>query len=230
MTRRMKSLISRQWRSMRDEAGSVTLEGAIVMPILAAALLALLLIALYIYQSAVVFYQASVAAERSAFRWDNSYRSSTIGSAPLGEYDGLYWRIQEDGLLQHILGIEPAAAAQSLELPIGKGATLPSASLAQAKLAKGAQRVAASLAGELRYEHQVAVRSVEARLLQPLQIRISLFGRERKVAAQVSSVIVEPVEFLRVMGVAQYYFRKFGFGQDGELQRQEAGRILLGQS
>ncbi|MWC30104.1 hypothetical protein [Paenibacillus sp. MMS18-CY102] len=227
MIKRIKFLIV-------NDSGSYTLEATVVFPVLFAILAALLLFMGYMYEKAVLYGAASVTAERTSFLWDNSKRDPVTGHAEDGAYDGLYWRLGEDHMLDSLFGLATGEASSGTSVAIGEGlggqAGQPqpeAGSLAERKLARGSAHLNAIASGENRYKRSAVGRQIDTGLRLPMDIGLlnNWFGRTEPHALS-QSAIVEPTEFIRSVDLLRYYTSKFGNRTSGAGKRKEAGQVI----
>jgi hypothetical protein len=213
-----------------SESGSITVESAIVFPAVFLAVLALLFGAMIIHERVMLYHAASAAAERAAFRWDNSHRDSITGIAPTGRYDPLYWRLTDDRLLQSIFGMEGAEAEDaSVDLPADGGESR--GGLIAGKLLNGAGRAPEKYDGRAVYRRNLLLKrvSVELETFDIPSGAARLTGISG-IRASADAPVSDPVELIRTVDLARYYAERFGIGTAGEEQRKKAGRILKEQS
>ncbi|UVI31422.1 TadE/TadG family type IV pilus assembly protein [Paenibacillus spongiae] len=236
MIKRIKYLVNALARYRnRGEEGSFTLESSLIFPSLFVALLAMLLLGMYVYQKVALYYVASVSAERTVYRWDNSHRDPVSGMAPANLYDGLYWRMGSDGALQSLFqlgGAEEGGSSVAIGTPgepsvddqDGDDGSLP-----VKKMNLIASRVPAPYEGQMRYAFGFIEKSIEVRLRQPLSVPLlEAFGRTEPQSGS-RAVIVDPVEFIRNVDLARYYTAKFMQGSgSGGASRAHAAEILNG--
>ena len=197
----------------RDVSGSASLEGAVVFPVVFMLTFLVLFFAIYVAQDAIVYYRASIAGERTAFNWSNSAKDPVTGAYPAGSYDGLYWRLFDDGVLAGWLGTED-----------GQGVTVsyPSSSdsgsgLAADKLRTGTQPLASSFAGEMTYvnhtlEKTISTTAYNTAVPEPLR----RFNGTAYLGASTEAVVVEPAEFIRSFDTVRYYVKKMKEASEGE--------------
>lgn len=211
-------------RLIREQQGSFILEASLVLPTIFAAVLVLLFFCMYLYQNAALGQAAAIAAERSAYAWDNSYRKPQTGAYEAGKYDSLYWRLTDDGMLQAIFGWSGELPASDLSLPVSysDGGALP-----MKKLAATGELLPSSLNGRMQYENKLLLRKVKVSLkrLVPLVPLEKIIG-DLTQSGQAVSYIVDPVEWIRTVDLARYYGAKFK-GRSGEaMDQREAGKAL----
>lgn len=215
----------------RSESGSITVESAVVFPAVFLAVVALLFGAMIIHERVQLYHAASAAAERAAFRWDNSHRDAMTGIAPTGRYDPLYWRLKDDHLLQSIFGMNGGAEDAAVDLPAEGGTGGRRENLVESKLLNGAGRVPGKYDGQAVYRRQLLLKRVAVELetfdIPPGAARLTgISGIRASAAAPVS----DPVELIRLVDLARYYAERFGPGDVGAEQRKKAGDILVKQS
>ncbi|SFS47407.1 hypothetical protein [Paenibacillus sp. BC26] len=219
-----------RWRVLAvRENGSFTLESSLVFPMIFAALITLLMLGMYTYQKVVLYTVASQTAERTAFRWDNSARNAVSGIGVTGKYDGLYWRLSDNGALQTLFGSEGGDQG-GLSIPIGNASASPtsderssgSESLPLKKMAPGAVKVREPIEGVMIYDG-VWVKRIDVKLRQPLSIPPleAIFGHSEPMAVT-DAVIVDPVELIRNVDLVRYYAgRAAGQSEQGKEQARE---------
>ncbi|MDU4694959.1 MAG: pilus assembly protein [Paenibacillus sp.] len=209
----------------RDQRGAFTIEASLVLPMIFYTVLILLFFCLYLYQHALLGQAAIVAAERTAYTWDNSHRDIT-GAFAEGQTDSLYWRLGDDGMLQAIFGWGGEDAAIKLGLPAGTDGA--GTSLPLRKLTRTGVDLPEEIQGEIRYDNRLLLRKVRVALdrlvpLAPLEGWIDDVNQSGRAEAYV----VEPVEWIRTVELARYYGEKFrnGAGKQG-MDKQEAQEAL----
>ncbi|MCQ6559124.1 pilus assembly protein [Paenibacillus mendelii] len=240
MIKRIKYLVKTLARYRnRGEEGSFTLESSLVFPTLFVALLAMLLFSMYVYQKVAMYYVTSVAAERAAFRWDNSHRDAVSGMAPNNLYDGLYWRMGSDGALQSLFQLDDAEGG-GISVNIGTPGGMEGGdqagdesgevqSLPVLKMNRIASRVPLPYEGQMTYSFGLLEKTVEVKLKQPLDMKLlKAFGRTEPKSGS-HALIVDPVEFIRNVDLVRYYTAKFKQGSSGGGANQaHAAEILKG--
>jgi hypothetical protein len=226
MTKRIKFSINGLRGKLRslwnDEEGTAVLEASAVFPVLLGAVVAMLLLAVIVYQQVMLYYAASVTGERAAFHWDNSYRNPVSGIVEPERRDGLYWRLGDDSMLEAAIGWVGDSPPVSYSLRNGNQGeemTLP-----MRKMAAAGAWLPEQYAGELLYDRGPLLRTVIVRLRLP--IASAGFGMLSGRRAQAKSSVVEPAEFIRSVDLARYYAAKFGDGGGSAVKRAQAVRIL----
>jgi hypothetical protein len=188
----------------------------------------LLFFCLYTYQRTMLLQVASVTAERAAFNWDNSHKGAE-GAFAIGDYDSLYWRIGEDGLLTSLFGAEANDGGVQLTLPAAGG----SGALPVVKLQQSAGKVPANMTGELAYTYSLTSRKVSTELKRVLHLPVldDILEDNAEPVVWAQSVVADPVEFIRTVDLMRYYGAKFkGKGQVSgsgtSMEKQDAGKML----
>ncbi|MFD0671451.1 TadE/TadG family type IV pilus assembly protein [Cohnella sp. GCM10027633] len=211
----------------RDRSGAMTLEASMVLPCVMMLTIVVILFALYVSQASVLYYRASVAAERSAFGWSNSAKEAKTGAYPSGQYDGLYWRLKDDALLQGLFGVA-AGGSGTVEVQIVPGTLVGRGASAADKLARVGASMPESVSGEMTYRNIGFKRtvSVQARSSRLPDALISFGGREHA-TADVSALVVEPTELIRSFDLVRYYAEKMKTApQDESAYRGQAAEAL----
>lgn len=214
-------------RLPRDDSGSFTLEATMVLPLAMILTCLTLLFALFVSQGSVLYYGASVTAERAAFAWSNSAKDARTGAYPEGRYDGLYWRLTNDALLQGWLGL--ATGDGDVSVPLESAGVAANGASPKDKLAKWGASMPASATGSIAYRN-VGVTSdvtVEASAAWLPEALVRFRGQERA-SAKTSAVVVEPTELIRTFDLIRYYSAKMKAGSDGGSLRGKAADVLLG--
>lgn len=211
-------------RLLRDRDGSFTLEASLVFPVIFVTVLILLFFCLFLYQRAILDQAAVVAAERSAYAWDNSHRDPLTGAFPEGRHDSLYWRLTDDAMLRTIFGLSGSSASASIQLPPpaeGKD------SLPVLKLSRVGSAIPEGIHGAMEYDNDILLRKVDVSLnrLVPLAPLERIAG-DLTQAGRSGAYIVDPVEWIRTVDLARYYGAKFKGKGGAKVDKQEAGKAL----
>ncbi|MCF2943543.1 hypothetical protein [Paenibacillus tarimensis] len=225
----MKSSPNRLVRAWREEKGSAVLESTTVFPLVFISILLMMLLGLVVYQRVILYYNASSAADRAAFRWDNSHRDPATGLAPTGVYDGLYWRLTEDDMLNGIFGAVTGSDGGriELELPASGETEGEEAGLQLKKMKQAAARLPVTISGTMGSDRQNLLRTIDMHLVSPLTVEaITRMTGSSTMEGKAVSTVADPVEFIRTVDLARYYAAKFGTGPAAAAKRQEAGEIV----
>ncbi|RKP53815.1 hypothetical protein D7Z26_10465 [Cohnella endophytica] len=220
---------SKRLRLWGDDTGTVTLEASMIFPWVFLMTLIVLLFSLFISQRALLYYGVSVTAERTAFNWSNSAKETLTGAYPEGRYDGLYWRLADDGLVLGLFGLGGESGATQVDVIPGMEGTT-GASPAD-KLRRGAFESASKRllgAGKLSYLNIGIKREIEARVeIGWLPAPLAWLRGDERAGAKSSALIVEPAEFLRSFNLIRYYASKMKEAPGGETEyRDKAGDVL----
>lgn len=196
-----------------EDEGSFTIEASLLLPIIMGITMLLLFFSLYSYQKSMLLQIASAATERAAYNWENSNRAAN-GEFQAGNYDPLYWRIGEDGLLSSLFGTGAENGDTKVTLP---GDARSGGPLPVVKLNRTAQMVPAGLQGEMSYAHGLAGRRIRMELKKMLRLpvldHVLADGASPDVLAR--SFVTEPVEFIRTVDLMRYYGARFKQGSTG---------------
>lgn len=211
-------------RLCQECEGSFTLEASLVMPVIFASLFLILFFCLYFYQQSILSHVAVLAAERSAYVWDNSHRGIRDGSFEIGERDSLYWRLTEDRMLEAIFGLGGKVDAAELQLPVEGNSK---DSLAITKLLRVGTEIPAEFEGSVEYRNQLLLRKVSVSLNRfvPFPALERVIGSLNQSGIS-EAYIVEPVEWIRTVELARYYGGRFKERGDGGMNPSEAGKAL----
>ncbi len=214
---------------LKDDRGSFTIEASLLLPIIMCITMLLLFFCLYSYQQSMLLQVASAAAERAAYDWDNSHKE-VEGTFAAGEYDSLYWRIGEDGLLSSLFGGNTESGGQKLELPAKTQGTNV---LPLLKLEHASSMVPDNMLGEMNYTYSLTGRRVSAELKRMLDLPVldDVLADEAKPVVKAQSVVTEPVEFIRTVDLMRYYGAKFkGGSQHGgapvAMEKKDASAMM----
>ncbi|WP_340021775.1 TadE family protein [Paenibacillus sp. FSL K6-1096] len=190
-----------------EDEGSFTVEASLLLPVIMGITMLLLFFTLYSYQKSMLLQIASAATERAAYNWENSNRA-TNGEFPAGNYDPLYWRISEDGLLSSMFGTGAENGSTRINLPgdANSGGPLPAV-----KLKRASQMVPAGLQGEMNYAYGLTGRRISMELNKMLRLPVLDHMLADGAAPEVSarSFVTEPIEFIRTVDLMRYYGAKF---------------------
>ncbi|WP_110933732.1 TadE/TadG family type IV pilus assembly protein [Paenibacillus bouchesdurhonensis] len=209
---------------LRNKDGNFTIEASLVFPVIFFTILLLMFFCMYLYQNAVLGHTSAVAAERSAYTWDNSYRDPRTGAYEEGKQDSIYWRLNDDGMLQLLFGWLGGNSSVVLELPNGdeSGIALP-----MKKLGNTGREIPAGMKGQMQYDNRLLSRKVSVSLnryvpLSPLEAVIGDVMQSGYSAAYV----VEPTEWIRTVELVRYYGAKFKGSGTEHIHKDEAGKAL----
>jgi len=214
-------------KSLQKSEGSFTVEASLVLPIVLFVTMMLVFFCLYVYQQSFLHQTASAVAERAAYSWDNSHKQAATGQVEKGQYDSLYWRLSEDGMLGALFGWSGAAKnTETVQLPgkDGGGGALP-----VVKMSQSGSMVPPEMKGQISYKNTIVQRKVTVDLtrmlvLPPLD---TLLKGGSDAIAFANSAIVEPAEFIRTVDLMRYYASKFkGKGESGSTDPGSARQVL----
>ncbi|MGN7168827.1 TadE family protein [Paenibacillus cellulositrophicus] len=218
----MKNLRAR----LKECEGSFTLEASLVMPVVLFTTMILLFLSLYMYQQSMLHQAASAAAERTAYSWDNSHKEALDGSVPVNQYDSLYWRMTDDQWLGSLFGWAGAENSQTVPVP---STSSTQGALTAIKLSKTGSAIPAGMQGDMTYKNAVLQRKVTASLNQIISLRPldAMLDGGSELRTSGSSLVVDPVEFIRSIHLMRYYGSKFKKNDAGEgMDRGNAAGVL----
>lgn len=216
-------------RDWGNTSGSISLEASLVFPWVLMLTFLLLFFSLYISQGALLYYSSSIMAERTAFSWTNSAKDAQTGAYPQGEYDGLYWRLTDDSLVQGLFGLVAESNGAGIEIHAGMAGG--EGSKAIDKLRRIGFETASSHnvgAGEMRYRNIGIKREIEVDLTSNWLAQPLIWLRGGGAAkTEVNALVVEPPEFQRSFDLIRYYASKMKSSPQGEsAYRDQAGGVL----
>lgn len=213
---------------LMDDEGSFTVEASMLLPIIMFITMLLLFFCLYTYQRSMLLQIASAVTERAAYNWDNSYKG-TEGTFAAGEYDSLYWRIGEDGLLAALFGLTAKDGGSEIMLPVAAD----SGNLPEKKLVQSSGMIPANLSGQVDYTYSLKGRKVGAELKQMLHLPVldGILEDQADPEVEAQSVVTEPVEFIRTIDLMRYYGSKFKGGTENgksgtSMEKKDASQML----
>lgn len=189
----------------------------------------LLMFSLFVSQGATLYYSASVTAERTAFAWSNSAKDPLTGAYPQGQYDGLYWRLFDDGLVDGLFGLASEDPVTSIGIsPRMEGSQ---GSTAADKLRKTSLQTAASHrlgTGNISYHNIGVVRDIKVDMTGLWQANsLAWLHGDGTATAEASALVVEPTEFLRSFDLVRYYASRMNDAPEGAASwRNKAGAVL----
>ncbi|WP_018975889.1 hypothetical protein [Saccharibacillus kuerlensis] len=174
------------------------------MPIVMLCLIMILMLCLYLYQSAMLVQASAITSERAAYSWNNQHKEARTGGFEKGQNEDLYWRLTEDQLLSALFsGLGGAEASETVAVPGGGGASLGSK-----KMVKAAEELPAGMNGTMTSKRGL-LHPIKTVLHTPLSLTpIQRIAGNEMGGAQYSTV-VEPVEFIRNIELIRYYAGKF---------------------
>ncbi|MED1561339.1 hypothetical protein AJ85_17575 [Alkalihalobacillus alcalophilus ATCC 27647 = CGMCC 1.3604] len=195
----MAELIHKRLKRFKDDqSGVFTIEASMLFPIILIITMCLIFFSLFIYQKSVVQYQANKIADQVASSWTNSQMDPKTGEfstyTTFDGGDGLYWRTAEASFLDflNIPSVGTNRAADKLR-----------PELEDAALGNVTVEMKPQLFG-----FNAIVVTVEQPLSFPSYVT-DLFG-VTEIKAQSQRPITEPVEWIRNVDFAVYFYGKIG--------------------
>ncbi|MDO3408635.1 pilus assembly protein [Saccharibacillus sp. CPCC 101409] len=176
------------------------------MPVVMLCAIMVLMLCLYLYQSAMLVQASAITSERAAYSWNNSHKDARNGSFGEGKEDreDLYWRLTEDQLLGSVFGaLGGAEASETIGVPGGSGESLGSK-----KMAAAANELPAGMSGTMT-DKRGLLHPITAVLHTPLALTPIKRITGGDMGGSQYSTVVEPVEFIRNIELVRYYAGKF---------------------
>ncbi len=200
-----------------------------LMPTLLVVTFLLVFYALFTAQNAIVHYKSAVAAERTAFNWSHADSDFATGAYEDGRYEGLYWRLTDDALLQGLFGWGSGEAGDETRDTLGfPGAADPGDRLTLRKLQPAAEALAGSWRGSVGYARGGVRREIEVSAADPAELRpLVLLRGSAAASSEAATPVTEPAEWMRTFDLVRYYTAKAkqeGSGADAYLGK--AGSLL----
>lgn len=211
-----------------DCSGAFSLEAAMVLPWIMIFAVLTLLFALFVSLQSQLYYSASVTAERAAFAWSNSAKDAKTGAYSAGHYDGLYWRLKDDALLQGWLG-SATTGDGTVSVPLGASSDEASASSVSGKLKRLGYAMPDSMPGIIEYRNIGIKRTVTVKAHSDwLPEALVKFRGQEPASAEVSAIVIEPVELIRTFDFIRYYTANMKDAPQGaSAYREEAREVLV---
>ncbi|PZE21816.1 TadE/TadG family type IV pilus assembly protein [Paenibacillus xerothermodurans] len=199
------TLMLKKFKWFRDTQGSFTIEASFVLPTILLSTIALLFLAVYVFQTASAYQSAGLAADRAAFVWDNSKKDPITGAFALGEDDGLYWRLHNDSVSDLFRFVIPNRAAEiSLPAKGPSGGTGP-----EGKLQRAAAVLASEWQGLMRYRNSGIMREVSVDLTKPFHSPTYVENKLAKdVESNAQAQVVDPVETIRLVDLTRTFIQE----------------------
>lgn len=212
------------WKRLASEDGAYTVEASIIFPVVFYCCLAMLFFAMLMFQHVMSSHAATLAAERGAAFWDNSYKDATTGSHLVGKHDGLYWRMLDDYMLDRLLGVVTGRVTNEVSLPVSSD----SESLPEKKLIRVGRLLPPIFHGEMKFENIAIERKVTVSLERPLYQTAFERLTRRRVSGEggASAAVVEPVEFIRSVEFARYMSTKLAQWNKKGISNEQAADTI----
>lgn len=209
----------------QKEDGSFSLEASLVFPTLLLIIFVMLFFCLYIYQKSILIQVASTASERAAYSWDNSFRDPHTGAFTQGQRDSLYWRLKDDVMLDFLFSWAGNSHSESVQVPTDSD----TGSLPAQKLSHAENEMPTGLQGHMTYENSFVHRKVTTELNKIVKVPLlNQFLDQTDLQGKMSSGVVEPVEWIRIVEMMRYYGAKFmGRGTGEKVEPSVAGQVLM---
>jgi hypothetical protein len=181
--------------------GSITLESALIMPLIFLLTVSFLFAALYVYEHAKLQHAVSDAVLRAASAWSCCGGQGTTVQTEQGG-QGLYWRWWEGTSWNWLTGTGLATDGREVEVP--KNGFVPQTSV-ERKLLLAAREAPPEASGSFRFNSGLVLSTVEGSLAELFRLPTWLRQPERVASAAARSSVVEPVEWMRNISLVRHY-------------------------
>jgi hypothetical protein len=215
----------------KDSSGTISLEASLVFPWILLLTFLLLLFSLLVSQGSLQYYSSSILAERTAFAWSNSSKDMKTGAYPPNSYDGVYWRLQDDGLVRGLFGQGSGERELSVNIPSEVESEEDVGSSPTNKLRRSGNGLSSLHRSEsivmsyrnIGVRREVTANQTSTWIPEPL---VWMRGEEKQ-AAEVSALVVEPVESIRTFDLVRDYAAKMSTSPEGaSTYRTKAASVL----
>jgi len=184
-------------------SGSFTIEASFVLPVILLSTISLLFLALYVFQTSSAFQNASLAADRAAFVWDNSHKDPVTGDVPIQANDGLYWRLHSDSVSDLFRFIVPNKSA-SIALPAAGSAG--GGGSPENKMQRVGRVLSGEWKGSMSYKNSGISREVAVQLQKPFRSpSFTIDKLEQHVESSAHAQVVDPVESIRLVDLTRTF-------------------------
>jgi len=183
----------RNRRLLKEEAGSYTLEAALLLPIAVLLVAGAAFLFIASAQSSLVYIAANASSDRISEHWNNSYKQPVTGMFSTLQRDPLFWRWNQDGATDWLWGSSEESGAR-VTLPLSPEAA--DDSMVRRKLAGGASEWPAAYRGTASFQGVGWSRTVAVEAGVPLSLPGGL-GLPGAAAGRSAKAIAEPAEFIR---------------------------------
>jgi hypothetical protein len=196
----------------KNMSGAFTLEATLIFPSIMIIMICLIITSLAVYEKVVLVQRAQVIADRIAYTWDNSLKDASTGEFAVNEYttsdggDGLYWRMTDDDFLSQFVSGFRRSGTTSIEIGSEHGGSGPEAKLSRIT----SNALPRDATGTVEFENKITGRVITVKLERELSFPewvTNITGTDR-VSASSSSVVTEPVEFMRTTDLLISYYEK----------------------
>jgi Flp pilus assembly protein TadG len=188
---------------LANSKGSVTIEASIVLPVILLMLFSMVFFSMYVYHKLVLLDTAVYTAAQRAETWDHAGKNLEDGYRKTINHDGLYWRLFSD--LSGYTGEEGSRVSTG-----GPGLVQDKSSAALA-FAKDMLKYEVFKSNQskitVQYKNSILRRVVSVSIYEHIMIPINWISNilSPNLAYNAEADVVEPAEFIRVMGLAEKY-------------------------
>ena len=188
---------------MVKSEGSVTFEASIVLPVILLILFSMVFFSMYVYHKLVLLDTAVYTATQRAETWDHSGKNLKDGTLNTRANDGLYWRLFSD--------LSGYVSQEGLEVSTGGPQLVQDKSSAALNFVKDRLRyeVFESQHSKIsvQYKNLIFRRIVSVHIYEYIMIPINWISNilSPSIAYRAEADVVEPVEFIRIISLAEKY-------------------------
>lgn len=206
MIKVFRQLGAKLGRFLKGEAGSLTIESALLYPVLFFFTIALLALGWMAYQKAGLTQASYEWSERAAYVWKDSHKDPVTGAFSYSEMDDVYSSLFSEGL--GWLGASFQGFKQAdIRFP---GRSLTGQDLPGTKLLRSSESAGSAIFGEGAYYNRIIEGEVQANwAIAPTGLGKSLpFRLPQQLNAKASAYYADPVEFMRTVDLVTLYSAK----------------------
>jgi len=203
---------------IRDERGNMSLESALVFPIIMSVIVIMTVAAIYVFQVVFLQYVSLSTVERAAFIWDDADRQINTGQVRSEEQYGLYENEIMLQLVSKIIPIDISQRTTSLDITSDtnsesvESSTAPLTNLIVDKLTlaqRHIEQMNLNVNGQVSYSHPAVLPRIEVNITQ--QLSPLIWQNEQVFASPAYTThrsLVNPISFIRSVDLVIYYTEK----------------------
>lgn len=188
---------------MVSSVGSVTVEAGIVLPVILLMLFSMVFFSMYVYHKLVLLDTAVYTATQRAETWDQAGKNLEDGYLKSIKNDGLYWRLFSD--------LNGFASQEGSRVSTGGPELVRDKSSAALNLVKDMLKYQVFKSNRstitVHYKNLVLRRIVSVNIYEHIMIPVNWISNilSPNLAYRAEADVVEPAEFIRMMGLAEKY-------------------------
>lgn len=223
---------------IRDERGNLSLESALVFPLIMSVIVIMTIAAIYVFQVVFLQYVTLSTAERAAFIWDDADRQIVTGQVRSEEQYGLYENEMMLHLISKIIPMGTTQRATTLDITSdtmsdtdASNSTLLT-SLVADKLALAQRHIEhmnLHVNGQVTYSTSALLPRIEINMKQ--QLSPLTWQRQQVFASPAYTTyrsLVNPISFIRSVDLVLYYtegLKKMSSTEQSEW-KQKGGKAI----